>query len=293
VKRDVDRAIAFGSVAAVAIVPTIMLVGIGVGGGFNGGTTGGPIIPAAGEAPGPGPDVVTPSPTLTMVPKGPAAATGGTNSGLGTKPGGFKPSPDTGGSRSFIRVTDRSLYWINGTGSYSEEKAKITMSPFSFDATTTTKATAQRRTTTDVVRVTLVGKVQTTVQNGIQTDRRTLTDPQYADFVKSSDPKELTTYARSFAMLQRQKGIHFMKFDQPAGPQGFETDTLNYNLRALMPYMPKTISDALDKTPVPLEGLTGLLVADKWNRPWAFGVAKIALPLGMANVGILFLGYQR
>lgn len=294
-KRDVDRALAFGSVAAVAIVPTIMMVGLSAGGGFSGGTAGGPIVPAAGEAPGPGPDQITTSPSSSPALKGPQAAWGkklGSASATGAA-GQAQPPKDTGGYRSFLRVTDRSLYWINGTGSYSDEKAKIVMSPFSYDATTVTKTTAQGKTTTDTTRVTVVGRTQTTVQNGIQTDKRTLSDSEYADFVKSCDPKELTRYARSFPLVQRKPGLEILSLKRGPGPQGFETDTLNFTVGAVLPYLPKTIASQLDKPPINVEGFSGYLVADKWDRPWALGVSRIALPLGMANLGILFLGYQK
>jgi hypothetical protein len=296
VNRDVDRALAFASVAAVAIVPTIMMVGLSAGGGFSGGTAGGPIVPAAREVPGPGPDQIMTSPTSGPALQGPQAAWGRKQPGSGNATGAAgqgQPPKDTGGYRSFLRVTDRSLYWINGSGSYSDEKAKIVMSPFSFDATTVTKTTEQGRTTTDTTRVTVVGRTRTTVENGIQTDQRSLSDSQYADFVKSCDPKELTREVRSFPLLQHKPGLEILNLKRGPGPQGFETDTLNLTVGAVLPYLPKTIASQLDKPPINTEGFSGYLVADKWDRPWALGVSRIALPLGMADLGILFLGYQK
>lgn len=287
-KRDVDRAIALASVATVALVPTVMMVGPSADVGFSGGTTGGPIIPAAGEAPGPGQSTASSSTPSQAVP-------------MGTLPNGKKPSgntpqqlpKDTGGDRSFVRVVDRSLNWFNGTSDYSDEKAKIVLSPFSYDGTTVTKTTAGGRTTTDTTRVTVIGKVKTTVQNGIQTERRTLSATEYADFVKSCDPKALTSYARTFPAIHRKPGIEVLSFKRGPGAEGFETDTLNFTLGAILPYLPKSVASQLDVPPLNTEGLSGYLVADKWNRPWAMGVSRIALPIGMANLGILFLGYQK
>jgi hypothetical protein len=290
VKRDVDRAIAFGTVATVALVPTVMMVGLTAGTGFSGGTTGGPIIPAAGEAPGPGPEQSSPSSTpptkapLAPLPNGKKPSAAGTPQ---------QPPKDTGGSRSFTRVIDRSLNWYNGTGSYSDEKAKIVLSPFSYDATTVTKTTGGGRTTTDTTRVTVIGKVKTTVENGIQTERRTLSATEYAAFVQSCDPTALTSYARSFPAIQRKPGIEVLNFKRGPGAEGFETDTLSFTLGAILPYLPKSVATQVDVPPFNTEGLSGYLVADKWNRPWAMGVSQIALPIGVANLGILFLGYQK
>jgi hypothetical protein len=295
VKRDVDRAVGWASVAAVALVPALLIGGISVGGGFSGGHTGGPVIPAAGEAPAPAPSASTPAPpppgkigTLR------GGGTGGAPGKGGTPPSAGRPARDTGGHRVFNRLTNDLVSQLDGTTTFTSEQAKIQMTPFHFEGTTTIRKVRSGKTTTTVSKTVVSGHTETTT-TGHTTHTTELSDSDLAAFRSSCDPMALSAYAEGLPLVSSKPGIQLFGKSLPPGKLGFRTYSLDLTVQGLFNYLPVSLTAPFAqyiKPPFSSEGLSGALVADKYNRPWAFASNKVLLPFGVAYLGMIFYGYQ-
>lgn len=291
-KRRADQAIGISSAAAVAVISPVLMVTLNSTGGFSGGSTGGPVIPVAGE-PGPGPGLAPALPgPVPRAPSGWAEPYGAGKKPLEPLPGAKLPV-DTGGSRVYLRLTNRGIYWINGDSAFVSEIAHIVRKPFSLDETIVSKSTKAKKTSTSSARITVIGNVQSTSTDGGRTwKRKTLSGAEYTMLVMSSDPKQITRFARSLPGVSTKPGVQVGKFSAKPGPLGLSTSSMNFTLGAARQYLPPTLGDELTKFIPEMEGISGYLVADKYDRAQAFGASDIALPFAMCSIGVLYGGYQ-
>ncbi|MER7543578.1 hypothetical protein ABTW95_11325 [Spirillospora sp. NPDC127506] len=199
-KRRTDRAIAISAVAAVAVVPTAILMVVKVGGdsakdagdmppaaamaqqdGANpNGSTAGTVTPGAPAAPG-GPAGATPGPGA------PGAGTGGAH-GLPTAPP--QPGPSL---HSFTRKTDMKVtIGANGDYQHAVETASFTLWPkFAMSATGVT-TTVQNGEESKVTQKVIVSGTTLKGFDGEKWTQSTLTAAQLGKLQNDSDPRQFT-----------------------------------------------------------------------------------------------------
>ncbi|MCW2913683.1 MAG: hypothetical protein JWN52_1751 [Actinomycetia bacterium] len=282
-KRRTDQAIAIGSVAAVAIVPTILLVVVKAGAVNLSAGPGGPVTTAAAGR--------SPKGKHSPSPKATSAQPKGVPQGQGVRPAVTPlPTPQAttpsvpSSTKSYTRVTDIQINRVLGDTDNGKETAKVVLLPkFGLDVASTnisTKAGIISFSTSS--RLVVKGSTESISSDGGKTwQRRQLTAKELDDYAKGSDPRRITFAVRSVPGVSKK-----------AEKFGSTHYQVNLTLSAILPYLPKDTAAEITKSIPPETGVAVNLYADQAARPSWFSVAALASAVGSANLVMIFSNYK-
>jgi hypothetical protein len=282
VKRRTDQVIAIGSVAAVVIVPTVLLVVVKVG-GVN--LTGGPSDPATTAAAG-----RDPQGKRSASPKAVAAQPkGGTKQGRTARPTATSiptpqtPSPGSSSTKSYTRVTDTQVTLATGDIDKARETTKVVLLPkFALDVDASGTSIKAGTVYPSLSRIIVKGNTESISSDGGKTwQRRTLTAEELSQYAAGSDPRRITFALRSVPGVTK-------KLDK-LGSTHYQ---INLTLSVILPYLPKDAAAEITKYVPPETGVAVELYADRAARPSWFSVAESAPVIGSANLVMVFRDYK-
>jgi hypothetical protein len=282
VKRRTDQAIAIGSVAAVAIVPTVLLVVVKAGAVNLSAGPGGPVTTAAAGR--------SPKGKHSRSPKATSAQPKGVPQGQGVRPAVTPlPTPQAttpsvpSSTKSYTRVTDIQINRVIDTDN-GKETAKVVLLPkFGLDVASTnisTKAGIISFSTSS--RLVVKGSTESISSDGGKTwQRRQLTATELDEYAKGSDPRRITFAVRSVPGVSKK-----------AEKFGSTHYQVNLTLSAILPYLPKDTAAEITKNVPPETRVAVNLYADQAARPSWFSVAALASAVGSANLVMIFSNYK-
>ncbi|MGI8328508.1 hypothetical protein ACRYCC_01015 [Actinomadura scrupuli] len=281
-KRRTDQLIAIGSVAAVAIVPTVLLAVVKVG---NMDFTGDPGDPATTAAAGRDPQGRrSPTPKgRTAKPKGVTPQGHGTRPLATSIPNLQKPPPGPTGTTSYTRVTDVQVKLASGDADKVKETTKVVLLPkFALDVNAAGTSLQAGVETPSTSRIKVKGNIESTSTDGGKTwQQRRLTAQELARYTADSDPRKITYVLRSVPGVSK-------KIDA-LGSTHYQ---INLTLSVILPYLPKDAAAEITKYVPPETGVAVDLYADKAARPSWFSVAESMPAVGSANLVMVFRDYR-
>jgi hypothetical protein len=282
VKRRTDQAIAIGSVAAVAIVPTVLLVVVKAGGVSFNDQPGDPATTAAAGRDPQGKRSLSPK-AKKVQPKGVVPQGHGTRPVATSIPTLQTPPSGPTGTKSYTRVTDVQVKLLGGDADKGKEATKVVLLPkFALDVNANGTSTKAGVISPSTSRITVKGNTESISSDGGTTwQHRRLTAKELAQYTADSDPRRITYALRSVPGVSKKVD----KF-------GSTHYQINLTLSLILPYLPKDAAAEITKYVPPETGMAVDLYADKAARPSWFSVAESLPAIGSANLVMVFRDYK-
>lgn len=279
--RRLDRTVAIGALAAVAIVPTVLLAAIKVANPSRIGPGSTPATTAAGD--GSGLKALSGRSPVLLSPSPGAGAGGAGQATPGRSPGtkDTTATPAPAGLNSYTRVTEA---WLSGAPSgdnqhLTENTTMVLRPSFSMDAQGTKANTVAGVTTTTTQRVVVKNKVLTTYDGDVSKETK-LSDDEVGTLSKQGDSRQFTALIRLVPGVKKQ-----------ASTAGATRYSASVTLKDVAAQLPDDQVAEIEKV-VPLSTSVSLtMLSDKIDRPRSVQLTATAPDVNL-KVVMTFKNYR-